>query len=161
MFDSPGGNGLLLSNYVRNAVVAQNEFKFVGDSAIVLLGSTKLCDATDGNQPRGTLVQGNFIHDIGLYGKQGCGAFQSLAMQSTYTHNILFNGPRAGVLWNDGMGKSCLPTGCHVAPAPVAPVCWTRPPSGVTLLWRQRSHMVTGLSKRSISRLILTEHSPV
>eukprot|EP00041_Stephanoeca_diplocostata_P031274 m.971050 g.971050 ORF g.971050 m.971050 type:complete len:945 (+) comp23926_c0_seq7:45-2879(+) len=104
VFDAPGGNGLLLSNYVRGAVVAQNEFKYVGDTAVVLLGSTRLCDATGGNQPRASLVHGNFIHEVGLYGKQGCGMFQSLAMETTYTHNIVFNGPRAGVLWNDGMG---------------------------------------------------------
>jgi hypothetical protein len=38
--DSPGGNGLLLSRFVRGAIIRGCEFKWVGDSAIVLLGST-------------------------------------------------------------------------------------------------------------------------
>ena len=37
--DAPGGNGLLLSRYVRGARIARSEFKWVGDSAIVMLGS--------------------------------------------------------------------------------------------------------------------------
>ena len=56
LFDSPGGNGLFLSNYVRDAVIEGNEFVWVGDNAIVAVGSTQLIDGTDGNQPRGTKI---------------------------------------------------------------------------------------------------------
>jgi len=65
-FDSPGGNGLLLSGYVRGASIEQNEFKWVGDSAIVLLGHTdpaQPCNGTNGEQPRGSQIVGNFIHE--------------------------------------------------------------------------------------------------
>ena len=58
-FDSPGGKALMLSNYIRNSVVEANEFVWVGDSAIVLLGSTNLIDGTSGDQPRGTTILGN------------------------------------------------------------------------------------------------------
>eukprot|EP01052_Picozoa_sp_SAG31_P031072 SAG31_NODE_3254_length_4489_cov_1.441002_3_plen_164_part_00 len=107
VFDSPGGNGLLLSGYVRGAVVERSEFKWVGDSAIVLLGRTKPvqpCNGSNGEQPRGTQIVGNFIHEVGIWGKQGCGVFQALTMGTNISHTIVFNGPRAGVLWNDGMG---------------------------------------------------------
>ena len=40
LFYSPGGNGLLLNNYVRGAVIEGNEFVWVGDNAIVAVGST-------------------------------------------------------------------------------------------------------------------------
>lgn len=57
--DAPGGNGLLLSRYVRGARIARSEFKWVGDSAIVMLGSTmdtQPCNGSNGDQPRGTQI---------------------------------------------------------------------------------------------------------
>ena len=39
-----------------------------------------------------------------MWGKQGCGVFQALTMGTNISHTVIFNGPRAGVLWNDGMG---------------------------------------------------------
>eukprot|EP00937_MAST-01D_sp_MAST-1D-sp2_P007160 g7160.t1 len=103
-FDSPGGNGLLLSEHVRRAAVRGNDFVWVGDSAVVLLGRARLCDATAGTQPRGTQVAGNLMREVGVWGKQGAGLFQALAMETNVSGNVIFNGPRAGVLFNDGMG---------------------------------------------------------
>jgi len=61
-------------------------------------------NASNGDQPRGTQIVGNFIHEVGVWGKQGCGVFQALTMDTNISHNLIFNGPRAGVLFNDGMG---------------------------------------------------------
>ena len=99
-----GGNGVLLSNWNRGAIIAENEITRVGDSGVVLLGTTHFCNASGGNQPRGTLVHANVIHEVGLFGKQGTGIFQALSMQTTVTGNAIFNGPRSGILFNDGMG---------------------------------------------------------
>ena len=107
-FDSPGGNGLFLSNYVRNAVIEANEFRYTGDSAIAAVGSTNLIDGTNGNQPRGTKVVGNLIHEIGIYGKQTSAYIQSLACQTELIGNVFFNGPRAGINFNDGFGGGNL-----------------------------------------------------
>ena len=104
LFDSPGGNGLFLSNYVRDAVIEGNEFVWVGDNAIVAVGSANLIDGTDGNQPRGTKVLGNLVHEIGIYGKQVCAYVQSVACQTMLVGNVFFNGPRAGINFNDGFG---------------------------------------------------------
>ena len=104
VFDSPGGNGLFLSNYVRNAVIEANEFKYVGDSAIALLGSTELIDGTNGNQPRGTKIINNLMGENGVYGKQTAALFQSLACQTEFDGNILFNGPRDGLNFDDNFG---------------------------------------------------------
>ena len=30
--------------------------------------------------------------------------FQALTMGTNISHTVIFNGPRAGVLWNDGLG---------------------------------------------------------
>ena len=104
LFDSPGSNGLFLSNYVRDAVIEGNEFVWVGDNAIVAVGSANLIDGTDGNQPRGTKVLGNLVHEIGIYGKQVCAYVQSVACQTMLVGNVFFNGPRAGINFNDGFG---------------------------------------------------------
>ena len=104
LFDSPGGNGLFLSNYVRNAIIERNEFRYPGDSAIASLGSTELIDGTSGNQPRGTKIINNLMHENGIYGKQSGAYFQSLTAQVEFDGNILFNGPRDGVNFNDNFG---------------------------------------------------------
>ncbi len=103
-FDSPGGNAAFLSKYVRNAVIENNEFAFTGDSAILAVGSTKLIDGTDGNQPRGTRIISNVAREIGVFGKQVSPYMQALACRTELTGNVFFNGGRAGININDGFG---------------------------------------------------------
>ena len=108
LFDSPGGNGVFLSNYIRNAVIEGNEFVYSGDSAIVAIGSTVLIDGTIGNQPRGTKIIGNLMHEFGVFGKQVMAYGQALACETTVMGNVMFNGPRAGINFNDGFGGGNL-----------------------------------------------------
>ena len=108
LFDSPGGNGLFLSNYIRNAVIEANEFRYAGESSIAAVGSTDLIDGTDGNQPRGTKIISNLIHESGIFGKQTSPYMQSLACETTLIGNVFFNGPRAGINFNDGFGGGNL-----------------------------------------------------
>lgn len=61
------GHGLLLSGYTRGTTVLRNTFEWIGDSAIVSWGDTDGIDGTGGRQPRGTVVDSNLIHDIGVY----------------------------------------------------------------------------------------------
>ena len=103
-FHSPGGNALFLSNYIRNAIIESNEFIYTGDSAVAAVGSVNLIDGTSGNQPRGTKILGNLVHEIGIYGKQVSAFIQSLACQTEIVGNVFFNGPRAGINFNDGLG---------------------------------------------------------
>ena len=107
-FDSPGGNGVFLSNYIRNAVIEGNEFVYTGDSAIAAIGSADLIDGTNGNQPRGTKILGNFAHETGIYGKQTSPYGQALACQTEIVGNVFFNGPRAAINFNDGFGGGNL-----------------------------------------------------
>jgi hypothetical protein len=108
LFFSPGGNGLFLSNYIRNAVIEGNEFIYTGDSAIAAVGTADLIDGTLGNQPRGTQILGNLVHEIGIWGKETSAYFQSVACQTTIRGNVFFNGPRAGINFNDGFGGGNL-----------------------------------------------------
>jgi hypothetical protein len=107
VFDSPGGTGLLFSGYIRGATVRDSEFKFAGETAIMQLGRTNVSqpwDARAGDQPWGTQVINNYIHDVRIYGKAGAGFVQGLSANTNVTRNIIFSGPRAGMEWLDGFG---------------------------------------------------------
>ena len=113
------GNGVFISNYNRNTTVADSEFSWVGDSAIASWGSTGHClnenctrtmpwrngpDAREGLQPRGNRIVGNLVREIGIFQKQSSFYFQATTARTYLAGNVHFNGPRAGVNFNDGMG---------------------------------------------------------
>lgn len=113
------GNGISINNYNRNATVSNNEMSWVGDGAVASWGSTGFCldaqcnqtlkwgvgpDARGGNQPWGTHIVGNLVREIGLWQKQSSMYFQATSMHTHVERNVHFNGPRAGLNFNDGMG---------------------------------------------------------
>ncbi|XP_065183777.1 uncharacterized protein LOC135814571 [Sycon ciliatum] len=111
LFSRLDGNALMLSGYNREAVIENNEFVWIGDSAIAQWGYTSGTevygfgwDGTDGNQPRGTQIIGNFVHELGIWEKQSSFYFQAKSCQNLLERNIFFNGPRAGINFNDGFG---------------------------------------------------------
>ena len=108
VFDSPGGNALMVTGYARDTVVSKNEFKWVGDNVVVVLGRVDLIDATAGTQPRRTTIEGNVMREFGIWGKQTAALAQALSSQTTFIQNIFFNGPRAGININDGLGGGNL-----------------------------------------------------
>ena len=55
----------MLSGYNRNASIRGNEFVWLGQNAVAAWGNTTGVDATAGEQPRGTLMEGNLCHEIG------------------------------------------------------------------------------------------------
>ena len=104
-------NAIFLSGYTRGAQITRNEFFSIGETAISSWGYTDGSpvpgmgfDATAGNQPRGTIVSQNYAHEVGLWTKQNSFVFQAESFNNTYTANIAYNGPRAGINFDDGMG---------------------------------------------------------
>ena len=79
----------------------------IGDSGILVVGDLKYDTPTpwdhsvDGAYPLGTRVTGNLIHELGLFTKQTAGFFQALAANTTVQGNIVLNGPRSGLNFND------------------------------------------------------------
>jgi hypothetical protein len=74
---------VFFSGYARNATVTKSEFVSIGETAIVQWGYTDGSpvpgmglDATAGNQPRGTVVTSNLVHEVGLFTKQNSFYFQ-------------------------------------------------------------------------------------
>lgn len=111
------GNGVFFSGYTRGANVTRCEFLSIGETAISQWGYTDGSpvpgmgfDATRGNQPRGTQVTYNLVHEVGLWTKQNSFYFQSESFGNVIEGNIAFNGPRAGVNFNDGMGGGSVLT---------------------------------------------------
>lgn len=100
------GNALFLSGYNRNATIEQNEFVWIGDSAMASWGYTtdNYVNGTEGNFPRYTQVLYNFVHENGQYTKQTSAWMQAKTVQTYFEGNIFFNGPRAGININDGFG---------------------------------------------------------
>lgn len=112
-FTSLDGNAVFLSGYTRNASILRSEFYSIGETAISLWGDTDGegspiaglgYDASAGNQPRGTLIQENVVHEVGIFTKQNSAIFAAQAYASNISQNIFYNGPRAGININDGLG---------------------------------------------------------
>jgi hypothetical protein len=113
------GNGIGLNGYNRNASIMDNDFEWIGDSAMYAWGYTGYCldenctrklpykvgpDGRGGEQPRGTRVSGNLVREIGIWQKQSSMWFQAVTAETVFEHNVHFNGPRAGININDGFG---------------------------------------------------------
>ena len=115
------GNAIFIGGYNRNLSITNNEISFIGDGAMAAWGDTSAAlnangsktvpggfkvgpDGRGGEQPRGTLVADNIVHEIGLWQKQSSLWFQAVTAQTTLRNNIFYNGPRAAFNFNDGFG---------------------------------------------------------
>ena len=98
------GNAVFLSGYNRNAQILDNEFSWLGQNAIASWGRSERYDGTGGEQPRGTRIAGNWVHEIGHIQKQSSFYFQAVTALTMIENNIVFNIPRAGINFNDGFG---------------------------------------------------------
>jgi hypothetical protein len=89
-FKSLGGNGLILAGANMRATFRYNEFVDIGDNAMAAIGETAGMDGY--SEPRSanfTSVVGNFVHEIGLIGKQVSGWCQMLAANSLLDSNVM------------------------------------------------------------------------
>jgi len=98
------GNAVMISGYNRYAHITKSEFSWIGDGAMATWGDTKEYDATEGNQPRYSIIENNIISNIGLYQKQSSAWGQNKAMASTIRKNVMFNVPRTAINFNDHLG---------------------------------------------------------
>eukprot|EP01065_Artemidia_motanka_P001871 TRINITY_DN10870_c0_g4_i4.p1 TRINITY_DN10870_c0_g4~~TRINITY_DN10870_c0_g4_i4.p1 ORF type:complete len:838 (+),score=319.04 TRINITY_DN10870_c0_g4_i4:49-2562(+) len=110
VFNQTGGNGVLFSNHVEGSSVLDSEFVQTGDSAVVFVGRTNGVDGTAPTYPNKNTVARNHMHEYGVYGKQTSCFFQSISANTTLAENVCYNGPRAGVNFNDGFGGGNLMT---------------------------------------------------
>jgi len=112
VFERVDGNAVLLSAYNRDARIEDNEFAWLGACAVALWGNTDGGDArlpyglgqdgTSGDQPRGTVVARNYVHDYGVWNKQSSAYTQFKSSETHMYGNVFTNGPRAHINFNDG-----------------------------------------------------------
>ena len=113
------GNGIFMFDYNRNITITNNEFEWIGDSCIASWGNTEGisfpstngediaqvgADGTKGTQPRFNTISYNYAHDLGIWEKQSSFYFQSVSCCNDIYNNIVYNIPRAAILFNDGFG---------------------------------------------------------
>ena len=102
-FTQLGGNGVVVSNFNSAPTILYSEFVWLGESAIVLLGSVSGIDGvTNTQQPTGAFIFLNLIHELGAYIKQTAGVVQFLSRDTFVGKCAIFNVPRAGININDG-----------------------------------------------------------
>jgi len=98
-----GSIGVAVFDYNDATSITSNEFVWLADSGIVLVGIT---DGIDGfsveSQPANTLIQSNLIHETGIYVKQSAPLLISVSRSVSVIGNLMFNMPRAGININDG-----------------------------------------------------------
>ena len=97
-------NAVFLAAYNRNATVVDNEFAFIGMSAVVTFGATQQDDGTVGTQPWGTVIAYNLVRELGTYQLQSSAWFTSRAALTRAEGNVVFNIPRAAINFNDAFG---------------------------------------------------------
>lgn len=121
LFTHLDGNAIFAGGSHRRLAIESNEFAWLGGSAIALWGETSPClnsnctvalpkgvpmgpDGREGTQPMGTTVLGNLAREIGIWQKQSSFFFQAVSAMTTLRANVVFNGPRAALNFNDGFG---------------------------------------------------------
>ena len=111
LFTNIGGTGVMISGYNRDALIQDNEFVFLGECAIISAGLTgNRQNNLDGDFPARSRIISNYAHEFGLYVKQTGFFYQAISANTTLKGNVMFNGPRAGINFNDGFagGHSVL-----------------------------------------------------
>jgi len=97
-------NAVMVSGYNRNATVEDSAFTWLGMSAIALMGDCEQDDCTAAEQPWGTVVSGCVFSELGTIEKQSSAVFLAKAALTRVEGSLMFNGPRAMINFNDGMG---------------------------------------------------------
>ncbi|CAF4888323.1 unnamed protein product [Rotaria sp. Silwood1] len=98
-----GSNGIAVINYNDATTISLNEFVWLGDSGIVLVGTTNGIDGFSvASQPASTLIKSNLFHETGIYIKQSSPVFITVSRSISVIGNLMFNMPRAAININDG-----------------------------------------------------------
>ena len=103
LFTELGSNGIALIDYNDATSITTNEFVWLADSAIILVGTTNGIDGFSvSSQPMNTIIQSNLIHETGIYIKQSSPLLIAVSRSVSVIGNLMFNMPRAAININDG-----------------------------------------------------------
>ena len=114
IFSRLDGSVIFIYGYNRNITISKNQFEWIGDNVISLIG--KVNDYNNGysnnEQPKYTYINENLAFEMGLYQAQSSFVFQSKAYRTYMLNNTVFNIPRAGILFNDGFAGGNYVSNC-------------------------------------------------
>ena len=116
------GIGININRYNRNHSIIFNEAVWNGETFIASWGDTSGIEFDDvypyttmgydgfseKAQPRFINISYNYVHELGIFEKQSSFYFQAKSCQNYIGYNIFFNGPRAGINFNDGFGGASV-----------------------------------------------------
>jgi len=93
LFVNLGGTGVMLSGWNRGSQIADNEFLWLGESAIVSAGLSG--DQFDNSAPgvpygESPLIARNFAHEFGLFVKQTGFYYQGMTANASVVENVFF-----------------------------------------------------------------------
>eukprot|EP01084_Bolivina_argentea_P221547 375200_1 len=118
LFTRLDGIGISINRYNRYHKIVFNECVWNGETFLALWGDTNGVEFEDiypyttmgydgfSNkvQPRFLNISFNYVHELGIFEKQSSFYFQAKSCQNHIYGNIFYNGPRAGINFNDGFG---------------------------------------------------------
>ena len=113
-FENLGTHGIFLSNYARNVTIDRNSFYGLDATAVMLAGDAKLTHPRpwdrrfDQDHIAGVAIRYNIMRELGLMEIQSAGVFGTIAKDVLVERNIIFNGPRAAVVYNDLFGGNLV-----------------------------------------------------
>ena len=97
-------NAVMVAAFNRNASIVDCEFSHIGMSSVVTFGRTVQDDGSSGEQPFGTLIAYNKVHEMGAFQLQSSAWFTSRAALTRAEGLVVFNIPRAAINFNDAFG---------------------------------------------------------
>jgi hypothetical protein len=141
-------NAVMVSGYNRNATIEGSVFRWLGMSAVALMGDCAQDDCTGGEQPWGIVLSRNVFAELGIIEKQSSALFLGKAALTRFEGSLAFNGPRAMINFNDAMGgghnvshsaiwNTCRESGDHGPRALRSVFC---PPSPLHLFYPFPAH---------------------
>jgi hypothetical protein len=85
IFKRVDGNAVMISGYTRGVQVLDNDFSFIGDCAMASWGYTDGDDneGFSGEQPRHTLIKGNYARELGIFQLQSSMYFMAKTALTT------------------------------------------------------------------------------
>ena len=101
------GNAVLLNKHIREVSVEYNEFWGIGASAIAVVGDPNfLAEEPWKIQEYADKVRlyRNVAAEVGLIVKQSAATFVTIGKRITIEQNVFYDGPRGGIVFNDGFG---------------------------------------------------------
>ena len=67
-----------------------------------MVGAADLMDGRAGTHPIHNEISHNHLHHFGIVNRQAAGVFEGLSCHNNISFNVIHDGPRAGLNFNDG-----------------------------------------------------------